>query len=450
MICEIDDSGICLRHKRAHIGHAQVIATDTSEYAEAVRKVWDKPARITSPRGDSPTTAHACPHLGKLLDTTSCGKKVYQCNLFKETVSPMKAACGPGMRYCGECTSRPGLHRSTPVADIIPWMDANPDDTDDPPAHMAGWWTWPNVQEAFRQAIPGWAASTPAMPDFARLGYADHGVVMVGGGERYEIGLYVACSMLRKHGYTGRIQLWHRGQVESINHNVFAGLDVEIIDAFAYLGQSERTQCRRWGMWRWATDPLNRWGGWGLKSYAVLHSPFVNVFYQDADWYLRADASRLMRCLDKSREHGSVVWYDNNEWGNDYELKFDLHGVKPDLEGKGFQGGQWIVNKANPKAWQALNLFRKLDDYSDYYYRHHFGDQDSMRLAWAVTDCPRFAFRGRCAVRAGGYLAHDDRGFIGVHRINDKQFHSWTSLPAESQAHDLAHSYRRHVATMSV
>lgn len=337
------------------------------------------------------------------------------------------------------------ISKESPVDEVIPFLDANPDLTDNPPAELSGWWKWPNVQEAFRQALPRWAASTPAMPEFARLGYADHGVVMVGGGEKYEIGLFVACSMLRHHGYTGRVQLWHRGKVEPINHQVFEGLDIEIIDAFKYMEQSERTKCRRWGMWRWKEDPLNRWGGWGLKSYAVLHSPFVNVFYQDADWYLRSDVSRLHKCMELSKKHGSVIWYDNNEWGNDDELKFPLHGVPRDKEGKGFQGGQWIVNKANPTVWKALNLYRQLDNYSDYYYRHHFGDQDSMRLAWAITDCPRFSFRGRCAVRSHGYLAQDDKGYIGVHRVTDKQFNMVTTLPDEDQAHKYASHYR-HVA----
>lgn len=338
---------------------------------------------------------------------------------------------------------------ASPVADILPFFDAHPDLFDQPTRSLHNFERWPNIQKAFRQAWPVWRDSVPPAPNFARLQYAPRGVVMIGGGERYEIGLYVACRMLRHFGWCEPIMLWHRGEWEPVNRKLFTPLDVTVIDAVAYRNQSERTACRRWGMDRW-TSPDNRWGGWGLKSYAVLHSPFTQVFYQDADWYLAADASRLRACFDVAATGGSLIWYDTNN-GNDSTVKWGVHGLPSDAMGKGFQGGQWLIDKGHLKVWQALNLYRKLDDYSDYYYRHHYGDQDSFRLAWAMCDAPRTSFRGRCWLRNGGMVARDGSGeFLGVHRINDKQFRAeLRQMPVEGLALRFAAEYHSKLSAMS-
>lgn len=393
------------------------------------------------------TTDGPCHKQGKLLDSTKCGKTVYQCDLLKLPCSPQK---GVVENHCGSCPSyiQRGWQGFTPAAQpdtILPFFDHNPDWMDAPPRKAAGFWDWLNVKQAFIDAWPQWMADTPKMPDFRRLMFEDHGVVMIGGGPRYEIGLFVACSMLRRRGYTGSIMLWHRGALEPINKDLFYPLGVTIIDALAYRDQSERTKCRRWGFNKWdAFD--NRWGGWGLKSYAVLHSPFKKVFYQDADWYLTAKSEALMECFRLAGDHGSVIWYDTNNGGQDTTVKWDVHGLPRDRAGMGFQGGQWLVNKEHPGTWQALNLYRKLDDYSDYYYRHHYGDQDSMRLAWGMVGQDYYAFDRRCIVTDGGMLAPFTHRTLGVHRIHDKTFlKEIDRLPQERLAQKYAADYRRGV-----
>lgn len=352
--------------------------------------------------------------------------------------------------YCGECDDyiQRGWSGFTPYAHpdtILPFMDSHPYELAEPPAASVGFHVWQNVQDAFKQAWPKWIDDSPPMPDFRRLMYADHGVVMIGGGRSYEIGLFVACSMLRKRGYTGPIMLWHRGTREPVHSDLFYDLDVTVIDAMAYLERSERTKCRRWGSGKW-TDKDNRWGGWGLKSYAVLHSPFKTVFYQDADWYLTAKAEQLEECFGLADRHGSAIWYDTNNGGQDGNVKWDIHGVSPDRGGMGFQGGQWIVNKADLATWKALNLYRKLDDYSDYYYRHHYGDQDSMRLAWGMVGQEYYAFSRRCIVTDGGMLAPLEHRTLGVHRIHDKTFlKTIDRLPQERLAQKYAADYRRKI-----
>jgi hypothetical protein len=170
----------------------------------------------------------------------------------------------------------------------------------------------------------------------------------------------------------------------------------------------------KWG------DPNNRWLSWGLKSYAVLHSPFREVLYLDADAYPVKPIDRL---FDQNRE-GTLVWYDLAGCNNN--LKWDVYGISPD-SGRGWQGGQWLIDKA--RCWQALNLYRWLDDWSDYTYRHGYGDQDNLRLAWQATSTPHYSipYLGE-ALPMQGYQGclrawDEDGDFVIHHRITDKQFY---------------------------
>jgi len=440
MICILDAQGYCSRHDRKHYGHTKRIALDPSEQAEAIRLMWDE--EKSSPTGDNKKCLRSLP-------------MAKQCIYLGAEHPPAKVGCGScskwdcqihgqvNLSYCvSKCNEWDNGNIITIEKEpdkVIPFLDANPDITDNPPSHLAGWWGWPNVQQAFRQALQAWKAEegTPQAHNGRQA------VLLIGGGERYESGLYVACRMLRAAGWTGAIEVWHRGHIEPVHVELFEPMGVVVVDALKFR-DANPGRARRWGGQAWA-DPHNRWGAWGMKSYAVLNSKYRTIFYTDADWYLTGGLDELRNVFRLAEEHGSCIWYDTNDGGNDDNVKWKLHGLVSDGK-KGTQGGQWAVDKANLGAMKALQLYRKLDDYSDYYYHHHFGDQDSMRLAWSVAEAPRFTFPGRCSIRAGGMLAPGLRGYLGVHRIHDKQFKTLhPHLPKEDEAMQYASDYSKAV-----
>lgn len=299
-----------------------------------------------------------------------------------------------------------------PNAPKIDWANRFRESTGDE-TWEEGWYWNEEARAAFRKMMTERMSRELLLPQ--KL--TGRGVVLLGGGERYSTGLYVCVRMLRHHGWIGPIQIWHRGELEPLPREPFEAQGVEIVDALAF---REKHPCRRWGMDKW-DDPDNRWLSWGMKSYAVLHSPFREVLYLDADAYPVAPVAQL---FDNNPE-GTVVWYDLP--GMARNLQWNVFGT-PDPGGLSWQGGQWLIDKA--RCWAALNLYRWLDDWSDFTYRHGYGDQDNMRLAWAATNTPSHTYplvSGRTVptqpkhgcLRAWG---PDGKNFVIHHRITDKQF----------------------------
>ncbi len=276
------------------------------------------------------------------------------------------------------------------------------------------WWEQGEARAAFREMMRERITKGFLLPQKPLSG---RGVVLLGGGDRYSIGLYVCVRMLRHHGWTGPIQIWHRGQDEPLPEALFTAHGVEIVDAHAF---REQHPCRRWGMDKWG-DPGNRWLSWGLKSYAVLHSPFREVLYLDADAYPVAPVDQLF----ENNPTGTLIWHDLP--GMAHNLRWDVFGVA-DPGGLSWQGGQWLVDKA--RCWTALQLYRWLDDWSDFTYRHGYGDQDNLRLAWAATETPHHAYPYRDGRAVPAQPKHgclrawgpDGSTFVIQHRISDKEF----------------------------
>ncbi|MBL8824883.1 MAG: hypothetical protein JNJ77_20015 [Planctomycetia bacterium] len=415
----------CSHHQRYHTGHQKKWALGTDENSRQMRHLWDQLLEK-----DRPSFLQKLGHYtGSTFRHILSGFKTVPDEIHDQRAAICKECPSNVNNECIECgcPTKPTLigdklRRATESCDMNPpkwgvWKPSAvnfwekifrnmvPDD-----GWPSSWWAQPETQQAFRNVLKEKISENNESPGY----FQGRGVVILGGGERYGVGVYVATKMLRHHGWKEGIQIWHRGVSEPLPAGIFEQLGAELIDANQF---RESHPCRRWGMDKWG-DPDNRWLSWGLKSYAVLHSPFREVLYLDADAYPVAPIDRLF-----DNRAGTLVWYDLP--GMASNLRWDVYGITPD-SGRGWQGGQWLIDKS--KCWKALNLYRWLDDWSDYTYRYGYGDQDNLRLAWQATSTPHHAytFRGQEVFTQpfmGCLRAWDDQGgFVIQHRITDKMF----------------------------
>jgi hypothetical protein len=242
------------------------------------------------------------------------------------------------------------------------------------------------------------------------------GVVICGGG-RYWPMIELSVRMLREVSALP-VQVWHRGEAEAVCPEDLAGVSgVEYRDTTALV-------------------PTPRiLGGWEQKTLAIRHCGWRRVLYLDADAYCVADPARL---LELAAAHRFVFWADQAE-----SIRWEWYGLSADVPT--VQGGQLALDCA--AFWPELCVADWINQHSDYFYQHQYGDQDSWRVALAATGA---AARGdyRCLGRAPwihpAFVCGLDRPMI-VHRCQHK---IWSGADQVKAARHLPKEDRvwRHVA----
>jgi hypothetical protein len=232
-------------------------------------------------------------------------------------------------------------------------------------AHIPPNWSQSLEQiERHKAALELVARSSRTVPQNSGSG---RGVILCGGG-KYWPGMVLAVRMLREVGSNLPVELWFRGDEEPVDAADLEGLGpVELIDAKAH-AQSRPGSVR-----------ILR--GWESKLYAIANTKFETVLYLDADAYAVADPSGF---LDLVEEKGFVFWEDlpntlhNVKWPNVFPM--GESGVPP------IQGGQLGI--CRPKVWPEIVLAHWMNQHSDFFYQHMFGDQDTWRVAFAMSQTP--------------------------------------------------------------
>jgi len=205
--------------------------------------------------------------------------------------------------------------------------------------------------------------TTMARPSTFDSRLSTRGIVICGGGLKYFPCAWVCISMLRRLGCALPIQLWavNRAELDADMEKLVAPLGVECIVAADLL---ER-------------HPLRRLGGWEVKPYTILHSPFREVLLLDADNVPLRNPEFLFD-LPEYQAAGAVFWPDRGRLGAAHRVwKYcGLPGRdEPDVE-----SGQLLVDKN--KCWRELQLTLWLNGHSDFFYRHVHGDKETFHLAW--------------------------------------------------------------------
>jgi hypothetical protein len=132
------------------------------------------------------------------------------------------------------------------------------------------------------------------------------------------------------------------------------------------------------------TDPYRPriLAGWESKCYGIIHSPYEQVMYLDADNIPQYDPSFLFDS-QQFTYYGAIFWpdvppYDRKEWLPECVWKNVGLEFRDEVD---FETGQFMIDKK--KCWKELLLAMWMNEHSDYFYRFIFGDKSTFHLAWA-------------------------------------------------------------------
>jgi ADP-heptose:LPS heptosyltransferase len=270
---------------------------------------------------------------------------------------------------------------------------------------------WSERQPALSVPVNFYNAPQAAADFIARIppcqaGFAGRGIVICGGGARLFSNAWVCIQMLRRLGCKLPVQLWHFGKAEmdSTMEEMVKPLGVTCIDATAHE----------------AVWPARINGGWGLKPYAIINSPFEEVLLLDADNVPVLNPEFLFDTAP-FKEHGAIFWPDQGRLAAHATAwkVFDVsYRDEPEVE-----SGQVLVNKS--KCWAPLLLCLWYNEHASLFYKHVYGDKETFHFAFRRLGVS-FAMTPHPLIVADGALYHHD--FDGRRLFQHRNMDKWNLL----------------------
>lgn len=226
-----------------------------------------------------------------------------------------------------------------------------------------------NVQEAFRQL------SKEKSKDCLFLEYpadrmSGRGIVICGGGPKYFPSVYVNIRMIRMLGCLLPIEVWYLGRAE-----MDFGM-VRLLESLPLVKCIDETLCGHITPIR-NDDSDKRNRGWQSKVYSIINSNFEEVLFIDADNTPLLDPTFLFTQKEYVNT-GAILWPDFLCWKHDKKF-WEIIGI-PFRQEHQIESGQVLVNKR--KCWKEINMAKYYCDYSDYYFKHFYGDKEAFHLGW--------------------------------------------------------------------
>ena len=168
--------------------------------------------------------------------------------------------------------------------------------------------------------------------------------------------------------------------------------------------------------------PARILNGWELKPYAILHSPFSEVLFLDADNVPVADPAFLFE-TSQYRATGAIFWPDYDHPNNaKKKAVWRSCGLRQPTEPE-FESGQMVFDKS--RCWRALSLAMWFNEHSDFYHQYVYGDKETFHLAFRKMRKPYSLIRKPIHTIQDTMCQHDFSGRrIFQHRNTDKwDFH---------------------------
>ena len=313
----------------------------------------------------------------------------YQCPLFRRGQVRVET-------WCSLFDDQPNAPRNCEGGRFARWQAR----ITNPTAHCDKWnsteimgETHPLLQQ-YRELL----VSPPQTPD----NLSGDGVVMAlwETGNRAHLGILLACTMLRNLGWDGKIQLWHIGDVPSLE-----GLDVE-------LKSFPETMARTGEDWRSYIQ-------WSAKAYAIKHSGLAKAVWQDWDAYFVENPRMLFDLLD---QHPFLYWAGGDPWRWRYNayLHEAIYGLPRlhDCPTGPIQGGVYGINCQT--AWKLIELQRLQDANSKMFYPlAHLTDEEGWRLSISALKFPAYQ-PGPMPWRGPAWWNHVGDKPVFIHRCGGK------------------------------
>jgi len=268
------------------------------------------------------------------------------------------------------------------------------------------WHEWSNVQEGYRRAMASFASKIGEAPE----GNGTTGIVIAAGGIYFD-SAYVTIRIIRELlNCDLPVEVWHLGPDEMLPWMLTAleSLNVTTHDALA-VGKKIGTRL----------PPT----GYRIKSLALTQTTLQHVLFLDADAFPLVNPMWLFQ-MDRYLEKGAVFFKDQPRFDLPKRV-WEIFGVQSHDEA-GFEMGQFVID--TQKHYRELQLWRWLDDHSEYYYdlKHQewvgLGDCLTAHLAFRYFNDSEFAYasaeRWRVVYPAVVHRIGGHDWF--VHRINRK------------------------------
>lgn len=267
------------------------------------------------------------------------------------------------------------------------------------------------------------------------------GIVTVAGGRRYLPGAWASAFTLRALGVSLPIQMWYFGDEECDDYvkSLFETLDVECVDAKVVLARHPSKSLSR-------PNGTSRFARFELKCYAILHSPFDEVLFLDADNIPLRNPSTLFD-EPEYKLKGALFWPDPPYGARPLDARsWNACGL-PMQPGPSFESGQLLVHKR--RCWKQLQLCAWMNEESDYWFSLLYGDKDSYKVAWHVTGAA-YALAPMPRSTFAGILQHaPDGGTMFYHRWFRKPRLSDRHLGLPVANHSVAtHAYAEGLAAL--
>lgn len=229
-----------------------------------------------------------------------------------------------------------------------------------------GWVGFPNIAQAFRELLDERANRPPPDPPKWQ---SKRGIVICGGGWRFFPSVYVTVRMIRRSGCKLPIQVWFlgdKGEFDIRMKKICDPYGVGWICANSYVRENKL--------------PARMLGGWEMKPLAAAYAPFETVLSLDADSYPVYNPEEFLDHPEFQRV-GAAFWPDQGAThaGKLLPGQWERFGLEYHDE-PGWESGQFVVDKS--RHWHPLWLSWWMNQFSDYVYKHMYGDKDTFHICW--------------------------------------------------------------------
>jgi hypothetical protein len=240
-------------------------------------------------------------------------------------------------------------------------------------------WIWEQVEQ---------------IPEYPKDKYQDRGIVMIAGGNKYWVNAYASIRLLREKGCKMPIICYYLGDKEKDDgmQEILKRYDVDCIDIRVY----NKT----------LATPHKNLNGWEAKPFAVIHCPWQEVLYLDADVFCKSDPEWMFDS-EQYNKYGCIMMPDRGRLAPNRDI-WKLCGVdyRDEME---VESGIIFIDKE--RHWEPLNLCNKMCEVGtkfDWFGGH--GDKETWHMAWRILGIEYFQRQKSWDNIAGTMIQCDTNG----------------------------------------